>query len=84
MTTMTKELADAAVGTISEAAVRRLARQYGYVLRKSRRRNTDGLYNLFDPATGGAVLPHNDAVSSPFNWSLEAVADYLTAREQNT
>ena len=72
--------------TISEAAVRRLARKYGYVLRKSRSRTPDypdyGLYNLFDPSTGGAAMRHNDAVLSPFNWSLEAVADYLNAKEE--
>ncbi len=67
--------------TMSESAVRRLARKQGYLLRKSRSRTPDspdyGLYNLIDPDTGGAVMAQNDAVRSPFNWSLEQVATYL-------
>ena len=66
---------------ISEATARRLARKYGYVLRKSHSRTPDapdyGLYNLFDPSTGWAILAQNDAVLSPFNWTLEYVVDYL-------
>ncbi len=64
-----------------EREVRRQAKDCGYVLRRSRSRDPEapdhGLYNLFDPSTGGAVMAHNDAVLSPFNWSLEQVSDYL-------
>jgi hypothetical protein len=69
--------------TLNERSLRRLARSRGYELRKSHRRDPDapdyGLYNLFDPETGGCAMSHG--VISPFAWTLEDVADYLRGEE---
>ena len=72
----------------AEKAARTMARRHGWVLRKSRRRNSEypdyGLYNLFDPDTGGTILAHNTAVLSPFNWTLEQIVSYLNDRQTTT
>jgi muconolactone delta-isomerase len=69
----------------AEKAARTMARRHGWVLRKSRRRNSEypdyGLYNLFDPDTGGTILAQNTAVLSPFNWTLEQIVSYLNEEQ---
>lgn len=60
----------------TEAAVRRLARRYGYTVRKSRRSESLdnlGLYMLVESDRNLVVL------GSRFDATLDDIADFLTA-----